>query len=453
MFLLKVINVMEKLKITMPGAGSGFVLNIAKELLCHPLFNECEFCLYDPDAVRLQAAQGAVKELFDAANSGIRLRTCTLLEEAVEGSSYIISSCEKNRYPNWVKDLRIPEKYGVEQIKGECGGPGGLIHGLRQITLYSEIGRKIEKYAPDAWLMSFSNPMSIICTYFKNYTRVKTLGFCHQVHGSFGVVAEMLGLEPGGLEVITAGVNHFNWLFDVRKKGTSKSFMKEFLELVHESPYWRKKYQNIPRQTFTLELLDVFGMYPVGYDDHIIEYLPCFYESSEWEQHGYKSLAEFYENRVKNGNRTLEDQQQAAQKNSFPPFPRDPAHPYYAENPCQVISALETNTPYYIDAINIVNHGAVGNLPADAILDLPAVVIGGEVRSIHVGDLPKGPCELSRRQITLHEMIAQAAVEGDDELVLQALCLDPYVRSITQAKNIWREFREVYREDLPTFKY
>ena len=156
---------MENLKITMPGAGSGFVLNVAKELLRYPLFNECEFCLYDPDAVRLQAAQGAVKELFDAANSGIRLRTCTLLEEAVEGSSYIISSCEKNRYPNWVKDLRIPEKYGVEQIKGECGGPGGLIHGLRQITLYSEIGRKIEKYAPDAWLMSFSNPMSIICTY------------------------------------------------------------------------------------------------------------------------------------------------------------------------------------------------------------------------------------------------------------------------------------------------
>jgi alpha-galactosidase len=118
-----------------------------------------------------------------------------------------------------------------------------------------------------------------------------------------------------------------------------------------------------------------------------------------------------------------------------------------------VISALETNTPYYIDAINIVNNGAVDNLPADAILDLPAVAIGGEVRSIHVGALPKGPCELSRRQITLHEMIAQAAVEGDDDLVLQALCLDPYVRSITQARNIWREFRALYKEDLPAFKY
>jgi alpha-galactosidase len=444
---------MNRLKITMPGAGSGFVLSIAQELLRDPLFAECEFMLYDTEADRLGAAEKAVKELLENARSPIQLKTTLSLEKAIEGADYVISSCEKNRYPNWVNDLRIPEKYGVEQVKGECGGPGGLIHGMRQIALYSQIGKAIETYAPEAWLMSFSNPMSIICTYFKNYTKVKTLGFCHQVHGSFGVISEMLGFGPGGLEVITAGVNHFNWLFDVRKKGTSKSFMKEFLELVRQSPYWQKKHANIPRQTFTKEILDIFGMYPVGYDEHIAEYIPCFYEPSEWPEHQIKSLAEFYENRVKNGNRTLEDQQKAEKTNTFPPFPKDPAHPYYVESPCQVISALETNTPYYIDAINIVNNGAVDNLPADAILDLPAVAIGGEVRSIHVGALPKGPCELSRRQITLHEMIAQAAVEGDDDLVLQALCLDPYVRSITQARNIWREFRALYKEDLPAFKY
>ena len=437
----------------MPGAGSGFVLSVARELLKNPLFDNACFMLYDTAESRLAVAEKAVRKLFDEKKSSIKLETASDLRQAIEGSDYVISSCEKNRYPNWVNDFRIPEKYGVQQIKAECGGPGGLIHGLRQIALYSEIGRAIEKYAPDAWLMSFSNPMSTICTYFKNYTKVKTVGFCHQVHGSFGVVAEMLGLEPGSLEVITAGVNHFNWLFDVRLKGTGKSYMKEFLELVHNSPYWQKKYDNIPQQTFTLELLDVFGMYPVGYDEHIVEYTSCFYEPSEWKQHGFESLRGFYEKRVAEGKRTLEDQQEAVKTQTFPPFPKDPAHPYYAENPCRVISALETNTPCYIDAVNIVNNGAVGNLPADAILDLPALVIGGEVRSIHVGDLPPGPCELSRRQVALHEMIAQAAVEGDDGLVLQALCLDPYVRSITQAKNIWREFRELYRDDLPNFKY
>ena len=180
---------MDKLKITMPGAGSGFVLSVAQELVKDPLFEGGEFMLYDPDTERLAVAAEAVKELFQKNGSKILLKSSTSLEEAVEGSNYIISSCEKNRYPNWVNDFRIPEKYGVQQIKGECGGPGGLIHGLRQIALYSEIARAIEKHAPDAWLMSFSNPMSTICTYFKNYTKVKTVGFCHQVHGSFGVIA------------------------------------------------------------------------------------------------------------------------------------------------------------------------------------------------------------------------------------------------------------------------
>lgn len=443
---------MGKLKITMPGAGSGFVLSVAQELVNKSFFDDAEFMLHDIDPTRLAAAEKAVKELFEAKKSPITLKSTLCLEEAMEGSNYIISSCEKNRYPNWVNDFRIPEEHGVYQIKAECGGPGGLIHGLRQITLYGNMGRCIEKYAPDAWLMSFSNPMSIICTYFKNYTRIKTLGFCHQVHGSMGVVAEMLGMEPGDLEVIAAGVNHFSWLFDIRKKGSSKSFMKEFLEGVHNSQYWQKKFPNIPRQTFTLDLLNAFGMYPVGYDDHILEYVSCFYDHSEWPEYGFKGLREHYEKRVAEGKRTLEDQQQAEKTNTFPPFPKDPNHPYYVEDPCRVIMALETNTPCYIDAINIVNNGAVGNLPADAILDLPAVAIGGEVRSIHVGDLPPGPCELTRRQVALHEMIARAGAEGDDDLVVQALCLDPYVHSINQARKIWRDFREFYREDLTNFK-
>lgn len=434
----------------MPGAGSGFVLDIAGELLKDPFFNDWEFTLYDPDEKRLSAACQAVAKLAGQYDSHLEINNSSSIAEALEGSSYIITSCEKNRYPNWVNDLRIPEKYGVEQVKGENGGPGGLIHGLRNVCLYRELGKNIEKYAPDAWVMNFSNPMSTICTYFKKYTKIKTLGFCHQVHGSIGVVAEMLGMEPGELEIISAGVNHFNWLFDIRKRGTGKSFMKEFLELVHNSPYWQKKIPYVPRQTFTLDLLDVFKMYPVGYDDHILEYTSCFYDSSEWEKYGFENLAASYEARVKAGNRTLEDQQSST---AHIPFPKDPAHPHYAENPCRIIHALETNTPSYIDAINIVNHGAVSNLPADAILDVPAVAIGGQVRSIYVGELPPGPCEMSRRQIALHEMIAQAAVEGDDDLVVQALCLDPYVHSINQAKNIWREFRELYREDLPSFRY
>ena len=444
---------MRKLKIVMLGAGSGFVITIAKELLHDPVFADCEFMLMDVSAERLAVAESAVKEVLSKGENKVTVKTSIELRSALEGADYVITSCEKNRYAFWVNDLRIPEKYGVHQIKGENGGPGGLIHGMRNICLYRDILKMMTEVCPHAWLMNFSNPMSILCTYFKNYfPNIKALGFCHQVHGSFGLIAEQLGWEPGDLEVVTAGVNHLNWLFDIRHRHTGKSCMKEFTELVKGSKYWKRNFANIPEQVFSLEVFKLFGMYPVGYDEHIVEYLSFFSDLEVQKKYGLKSLAEFYESLTQQKSHTLETQRLLGKNYNKPPFPADPDHPYYAENPCRVITAFETNTPAYFDAINIRNNGAVGNLPADVILDIPGLAIGGEVRSVHVGDLPAGPAEICRRQTVLHEMIVQACEEGDDNLAVQALCLDPYVHSLTQAKNIWADFRAVYKEELTTFK-
>lgn len=444
---------MRKLKITMLGAGSGFVLTIAKELLHDPVFADSEFMLMDIAEDRLAAAVASVKEVLAQGENKITLKSSTELRPALEGADYVITSCEKNRYAYWVNDLRIPEKYGVHQIKGENGGPGGLIHGMRNICLYREILTMMTEVCPNAWLMNFTNPMSILCTYFKNYfPKIKALGFCHQVHGSFGLIAEQLGWEPGELQVIAAGVNHLSWLFDVRHRNTGVSCMEEFLDKVKNSKYWKQNFPNIPEQSFTLEVLNTFNMYPVGYDEHICEYMSCFSNPEIQKKFGLKSLAEFYEGLTRKKSHTLETQRLLGKNYEKPPFPVDPDHPYYAENPCKVIGAFETNTPTYFDAINIRNNGAVGNLPDNVILDVPGLAIGGQVRSIHVGDLPAGPAEICRRQTVLHEMIAQACAEGNDNLAIQALCLDPYVNSITQARSIWNDYRALYKEELTTFR-
>lgn len=443
----------KELKITMLGAGSGFVLTIANELLTDPVFENCTFTLMDPSEERLAVAVKTVGEVLAKGKNHVNLSGTTSLDKALADADYVITSCEKNRYAYWAQDFAIAEKHGVFQVKGENGGPGGIIHGMRNICLYREILQKMEQLCPNAWLMNFSNPMSILCTYFKNYfPKIKALGFCHQVHGSFGLIAEELGMEPGELEVVTAGVNHMNWLFDIRKRNSRESCMDEFIRKIHESKYWKEVFPRTPEQKFTLEVYDTFGMYPVGYDEHIVEYLPFFQNPEDWKNWGLKSLREFYENLTKKKSHTLETQRLLGKNYEKPPFPVDPDHPYYAENPCKVITALETNTPLYFDAINIRNNGAVDNLPPDVILDVPALAIGGEVRSIHVGKLPPAPCELCRRQTVIHELVAQACAEGNDSLAVQALCLDPYVPSLPQAKAIWADYRQAYKEELTTFK-
>lgn len=371
--------------------------------------------------------------------------------DALADADYVVTSCEPNRYDNWYHDLLIPEQFGCYQVKGENGAPGGIIHATRNIIMFKQILADMKRLCPHAWLLNFTNPMSFLCTYFKNYSDIRALGFCHQVHGSFGVIAEMLGWEPGELEVISAGVNHLNWLFDVRRRGTREPIMEEFIEKVRNSKYWHKRFPNVPEQNFTLKVLETFNMYPVGYDDHIIEYMPFFWTKEEWEKYGIHSHTETYRKLAEKKSHILEVQRLLGKEYEKPPFPADPDHPYYAEKPCAAIVALETNTPTYFDAINIKNNGAVGNLPDDVILDVPALCIGGEVRSIHVGNLPDGPLEICRRQTHLHEMLSHAVENCDNSLMVQILALCPYITSITQAENIWKAYKEYYKDYLPGF--
>jgi len=453
-----------KTRIAMIGAGSGFSLGVATPLCKSEILRDATFVLMDPNAERVENMGRQVREVAAKAGAALQVETTTDLRRALEGAQFVVTACEKNRGAYWIRDLEIPRAHGVHQLLGENGGPGGQAHALRNITMFMEICAAIREVAPDAWLLNFTNPMSFICTYLQKRSRVKSLGFCHQVHGSFGVVAEMLGFEPGELQVITGGINHMNFLMDIRKRGTGESFKEEFFQRVRKSEWWQKNRPLIPEQTFTLEMLEAFGVYPVGYDGHIAEYIPFFHEHERWAELNFKpfdvELRKYmeYDKRKKEAREKAEAeprethlQKVEMQVERFP-FPRDPDHPYYKEDPAYVMEALLTNKQAYFDAMVLVNHGAIDNLPDDAVVDVPALVVGGEARGVHVGALPPFAAELCRRQIAIHELVVEAALTGDRQIALQAMALDPYVRSITQAKNILADFLEAYREELPQFQ-
>lgn len=441
------------LKIAMIGAGSAFTVNVA-ETLDHPIFADAEFWLMDLDENRLQLAQKAITPILSSLDHPIFPNGTTRLTPALEGADYVIISCEQNRYKNWIKDIEIPEKHGVMQVTGENGGPGGMIHAMRNINMLMPIVAEMERVCPNAWLLNLTNPMSILVTYLTRYTSIRNIGFCHQVHGCVGVIAEQLGYEPGELEVVSGGVNHLNWLFDIRRRNSRESFLNEFVQAIRTSKWWKENLPFHPEHVFSLEIFDTFGMYPIGYDNHICEYFSCFYEKSEWEEKGFASLVERrLRPQVQSARTTLEAQHLMGGAGGRKyPFPQNPHDPYYRESLSPMMVALETNQATYFEAMVGPNHGAISNLPDDAIVDRPVVVTGGEVRSVHVGTLPPGPLEVVRRQVALHEMIAKATVEGDEKLAVQALCLDPYVKSITQAKAIWKDFRAEYAPYLPSFK-
>lgn len=448
------------MKIVMIGAGSHFTDAILLSMFGDNIFDDCQFILYDVDEGKLVHSRKRVNKLLEEHKSSIQIKESMNLEESLEGCHYVITSCEKLRVPYWYQDLYIPQKHGVIQFTGENGGPGGQAHAMRNITLFMGLCSKIMDICPEAWLLNFTNPMSFVCTYFRTVKNLKFAGICHQVKGSMGVVSEMLGMEPGDLEFVSAGINHFNWLLDVRKKGETGSYLNEFLEKVRESPYWEKLHPKIPDQMFTKYLLDFTGVYPIGFDDHILEYVPFFYPQDKWRELGYSPKIDKMEKEVKTleENKHLTPEQKAELKTKARqefmdwPFPKDDTVPYYKESPVEIIHALETSEPFHLHSIVTPNNGCIDNLPFDAIVDIPATVYGGEIRGMHVGPLPDLPAELCRRQITIHEMIVKATVTGDRKMVYRAMALDPWVRDLQQAKNIADEFFKFYQEELPQFQ-
>ena len=58
------------------------------------------------------------------------------------------------------QDEKIPLKYGV--VGQETCGPGGMAYGLRSIPAVFKVIDDVRKYAPEAWIINYSNPAAIV---------------------------------------------------------------------------------------------------------------------------------------------------------------------------------------------------------------------------------------------------------------------------------------------------
>ena len=117
-------------------------------------------------------------------------------------------------------DVHTPEKYGVYQSVGDTTGPGGIIRALRTIPMYVEFAENIKQYCPAAWVINYTNPMTICTrTLYKVFPSIKAFGCCHEVFDTQLDVADMLKVFKGiegatthDIKVNVLGINHFTWI-------------------------------------------------------------------------------------------------------------------------------------------------------------------------------------------------------------------------------------------------
>ncbi len=389
--------------------------------------------LVDLHAERLAVMTQLAHQLNAAAGMNLRIESTTDRRQALPDAEFVLTSIAVKRNELWRQDYEIPLRYGFKHVLGENGGPGGLFHTLRNIPMMLDICRDMEELCPRALLLNYTNPESRVCLAVEKYSGIRAVGLCHGIFMGVEIVATLTGIPAAELEVTAAGLNHFLWMLAARRRGTGE----DLYPLVRErAATAAPEYLPLSRK-----LLATLGRLPFPSDDHVGEYLGFAWETCR--HHGYDFDAA---DRWNAGNwaRLL---RLVSGEDSIEAFLQQQS----GEIAFEIIRAMRTGIPYLAPAVNIPNRGAIPNLPADALVEVPALVDADGLHGICVGDLPGAIAALCRTQVAIQHLAVDAAMTGSRALALQALLLDPVVTNLTAAEQCLDEMLARQAPWLPRF--
>ena len=462
---------MTPVKIVVVGAGSAnFGLNALATLIRSTRLQGSILSLVDIDAHGLELITRLARRLNREWNGGWIIESSTDAASVMDGASFVIVSIEvPPREKLWRLDWEIPLRHGVRQPYGENGGAGGFAHTARNVPPLMQIARQMEAHCPDAWLLLFSNPLPRLCRAVTRYTRIKTVGLCHQLLRAYlmaaWALAPELGIQvptditlrpgPAGsitrsklsqqglkrLDIKAAGLNHFTWVLSIHDKESGADLYPLFRERLraldpHVAPLSR-------------ELFEIFGLFPVPGDDHLAEYLPWLHDpqTKPWENYGIELYA--WDEAEASREAMWDAVESMAAGRSEVKQMRD----VISEGASELIEGVAFNLNLYQHSVNIPNDGYITNLPHGAVVEVPGVISAGGVRGLGMGALPGPIAELLRRETVLADLVVEASVTGSREVALQALLLDPTINDIGTARAILDDYLTTHAAHLPQFHH
>src|SRR5207302_10336308 len=196
-------------KITYVGAGSStFAARLISDLVATPGLDSGTFALVDIDPDRLELSRQITEKVIEVSGRDWQVTTATDRTEALPGSDYVINSIEVAGLENVLPDYEIPLRYGVDQCIGDTIGPGGIFKALRTGPAWLDIVADVQRLAPKAVVMNYTNPMSILTLAAARASDLSVVGLCHSVQGTSRDLAGYLGIPYSQLAWRGGGVNN-----------------------------------------------------------------------------------------------------------------------------------------------------------------------------------------------------------------------------------------------------
>ncbi|MBR2377004.1 MAG: alpha-glucosidase/alpha-galactosidase [Clostridia bacterium] len=457
-------NKVEDIKIAYVGGGSrGWAWGLMSDLVsAEDISGEVRLYDIDYEASLNNAIIGNKYNDVDGAKSKWIYKAVKTLSDALTDADFVVVSILPGTFDEMESDVHAPEKYGIYQSVGDSTGPGGIVRALRTLPMIELIATAIKNYCPNAWVINYTNPMTMIMrTFYKVFPKIKAFGCCHEVFGAQRLLSAVLdenGIKDVPREEIkvnVTGVNHFTWLTKAQYKNIDLfPLYEKFVEKYGDCGYERGRDENWVKTVNTnnhrvkMDLFRRFKYIAAAGDRHLAEFCEGTWYLKNPETVDYWGFAltpvshrkNDLKNRLEKSRKLISGEQPIALRKTG------------EDGVNQIRALLGLHT--MVTNVNLPNVGQIPNLPLDVVVETNAVFSDDAVTPVMAGELPIEIYPLITRIIGEQEIVVESALKRDVELAFKAFVNNPLVTiGIDDAKKLYKEMLENTKRYLQEYNF
>ena len=433
-------NQVKEIKIAYIGGGSrGWAWTFMSELaLAKDISGEVALYDIDFEAAKKNEVIGNRFNTAKNAHSFWNYKAVVTIGEALTGADFVIISILPGTFDEMESDVHAPEKYGIYQSVGDTVGPGGIVRSMRTVPMFEEIAQNIKEYCPKAWVINYTNPMTIcVKTLYRVFPEIKAYGCCHEVFGTQKVLAHIVGEKFGidnidrhEIKVNPLGVNHFTWLTEAKYNDMDLfPIYREYIDShpegikneIENDSNWFVLAANKTSEKVKFDLFKRFGFIAAAGDRHLSEFCDgkWYLESpKKVEEMGFAltpvaSRREDLENRLKRSERLFKGEEE----------PKVYVTGEEGVNQIRALLGLED----LVTNANIPNLGQIPNLPIGAVVETNVVFRSGSLIPVFAGNIPKEIFPMISHICAEQEALSNAIAERNVKDIFRVFSSDSLV--------------------------
>ena len=364
------------------------------------------------------------------------------LREALTGADFVVISILPGTFDEMESDVHLPERVGVYQPVGDTVGAGGFMRAMRTIPMFVTIAEAIRDFAPDAWVINYTNPMSLcVRTLYEVFPSIHAFGCCHEVFGTQKLLCSMLEQEEGipgirrqDLRTTVTGINHFTWITDASFGGMDlMPLYARFADKYAESGYeagqdgnWMNSHFNCAHRV-KFDLFRRYGAIAAAGDRHLAEFMAPWYTKDPETVHSWK----FDLTPVSWRKKDLKDRLNRSDR--LMSGEEEPSLTPSGEEGHLLLKAL-LGLGDLVSNVNIPNRGQIPDLPVGAVVETNALFGRNRIEPLFAGPTPAGILPLVTRHVLNQENTLSSALHCDRKLGFTTFMNDPQLAAVSPAE-------------------